>query len=180
METVPVPAVLRRLRTKIQSLDVVGQTTRFFSDSWEVKVPFREVSDLAAIFGDGMISRRDIFALGDKAREGDAADRRRLLIATMMWGYGPRGGRSYTNARRALQAPDIDRRLAACADALMRAEIRSAYTAIDGLSGYSEGYFTKFLYFMARNASWALMSSSLLSSTLVSTGRFSSYIVPSG
>jgi hypothetical protein len=74
-------------------------------------VPFDEAGDLAAEFSDGIICRRDVFALGDRAREGSAVDRRRLLIATMMWGYGGRGGRSYANARRALGAADIDPRL---------------------------------------------------------------------
>ena len=87
-------------------------------------------------------------------------DRRRLLVATMMWGYGGRGGRSYANARRALGAADVDPRLNACAEAVKASNISRAYEAIDGLSGYSTGYFTKYLYFMARGASWSTDSAS--------------------
>ncbi len=133
----------------------MAQPETFLPRRWLLKVPFAAVRDLSDKFGDGVIKRRDIFTLGDVARDGDAEDRRRLLVATMMWGYGVRGGRSYTNAGRVLRATDLDERLNSCVGAIKQGDVCGAYRAIDGLSGYNQGYFTKFLYFVARNAPWS-------------------------
>lgn len=154
MTTIAVPPVLARRRELMRSLDVTGQPIKFIAANWSSKVTASEAERLIGAFSDGVITRTDLFHLGDLARAGDLADQRQLLIGTLLWGYGPRGGRSYINARRALNAANLNQKLAACIAAIKRADLRQAYLSLLGLPGYQEGYFTKYLYFAARNAPW--------------------------
>jgi hypothetical protein len=173
MQTVRAPEALKSRADEIKRLDTSECEIDFIPGSWQDKVPYAEVRDLVKDHPDGQITRQHLFALGRQAVAGDAGDRRRLLVGTLMWGYGPKGGRSYTNANRVLKVGGLDRKLDECATAIHDVNIRAAYRAIDGLSGYGSGYFTKYLYFLARELDWGdqapkpLIFDSRVESTLV-------------
>jgi hypothetical protein len=154
MQTAPVPAALKRRAQLIQALEPPAQSEKFSADRWKAKVPYADVGSLVEDFPGGRIARNDLFRLGQLAIGGEPTDRRRLLIATLMWGYGPLGGRSYINANRVLGVTGLDKQLADCAAALRDADARAAFLALDGLSGYRIGFFTKYLYFLARDSLW--------------------------
>jgi hypothetical protein len=154
MQTVPAPAALRSRAEEINCLDTSECEIDFLPKSWRDKVLYAEVGDLVENYPDGHITRQHLFRLGQHAVTGDAGDRRRLLVGTLMWGYGPKGGRSYTNANKVLKVNTLDRQLEMCTEAICKRDVRSAYRALDGLAGYKSGYFTKYLYFLARDAIW--------------------------
>jgi len=154
MQTVPAPEALKKRVDEIRTLDTREHEITFLTESWKAKVPWPEVRDLVDAFPEGRMTRQNLFALGRRAVAGNADDRRRLLVATLMWGYGERGGRSYTNAKRVLAVTSLDRKLEECAAAIGDADVRAAFSAIAGLSGYGIGYFTKYLYFLAREIDW--------------------------
>lgn len=154
MQTVPVPTALKRRAQLIRSLDPPAQCEDFSVENWKVKVSCAAVESLVRDFPSGRLARNDLFRLGQQAIGGEPIDRRRLIVATLMWGYGPLGGRSYTNANRVLGVTGLDKRLADCAAALQDADVRAAFLALDGLSGYRIGFFTKYLYFLAHDALW--------------------------
>jgi hypothetical protein len=68
VDTIPVPAALVSRADWIKSLDVAAQSTKFVSASRAPKVAFPAVRHLIRKFPEGVITRRDIFALGDLAR----------------------------------------------------------------------------------------------------------------
>jgi hypothetical protein len=154
MQNTAAPAALKQRVDKIRALGTPARSIPFLTERWKAKVPCAEVEYLIDAFPNGRISRPDLFALGQRAVAGNADDRRRLLVATLMWGYGSRGGRSYTNAKRVLAVTSLDRKLEECAAAIGDADVRAAFSAIAGLSGYGIGYFTKYLYFLAREIDW--------------------------
>ena len=152
--TVPIPQALLQRASTISDIAIRDHSLGYLSASWVARVDHRQVLDLTARYPAGRITRGDLFELGDAARRGDSADRRRLLLGTLMWGYGRRGGRSYRNANIVLQNDNLDERIAACTDALTTGDLRAAYRAVEALSGYDEGFFTKYLYFAGHGARW--------------------------
>ena len=154
----PAPAALKSRAGEIKALRTPEHCSTFLTESWAAKVPSPEVEYLVNAFPDGRITRQDLFTLGRQARAANAETRRRLLVATLMWGYGELGGRSYTNAKRVLTVVGLDRKLEKCASAIVDGDVHGAYSALTGLSGYGSGYFTKYLYFFARDGDWLSQS----------------------
>ena len=158
MQVVPAPEALKRRADDIQALKTPEHCSTFLTQSWTAKVQSPEVEYLVKIFPDGRMTRQHLFTLGRQAKAGNTETRRRLLVATFMWGYGELGGRSYTNAKRALAATDLDQKLEKCALSIGDGDVRAAFSALTGLSGYGSGYFTKYLYFLARDGDWRSQS----------------------
>jgi len=159
-------AILARAE-EITAFSIDSQSDPFLPTSWAEKVIDPDVTVLVERFPGGQLTRGDLFELGDAARDGDLAARHQLVLATFMWGYGTRGGRSYANARKTLADPTLDRRLAATTKALVDGDLGAAYGRIDGLEGYGEGFFTKYLYFAAHGAAWEGKPKPLIFDSLV-------------
>ena len=90
--------------------------------------------------------------------------RRRIAIASLMWGYGIRGARwaRWAHDISNFLSPDLDAGLAECEANLTAGAIAEAYklftcpaprgTEREAHHGIGSSFFTKILYFLARNA----------------------------
>ena len=91
--------------------------------------------------------------------------RRRVAIASLMWGYGISGARwgaQWVSDVSNFLGPDLDAVLASCEANLTVGAIAEAYqlftlpgprdTELEGYRGIGSSFFTKILYFLARNA----------------------------
>jgi hypothetical protein len=155
VEPIGVPHCLMVRANEITANRVGDQGFRYLPESWAKKLGSADVLALNEQFGGESITREMLFALGDVARRGDSSECRRLLLATLMWGYGTRGGRSYRNAQAVLADRRLDGRLAQTMVALEHADLIDAYKALRGLAGYDEGFFTKYLYFATHGSRWS-------------------------
>ncbi len=133
-----VPEAILASAEEITAFSIDSQSDPFLPTSWAEKVIDPDVTVLVERFPGGQLTRGNLFELGDAARDGDLAARHQLVLATFMWGYGTRGGRSYANARKTLADPTLDGRLAATTEALVAGDLGTAYCAIDGLKGYGK------------------------------------------
>jgi hypothetical protein len=155
MTTYVLPAVLAQRRGVVAEKKPSAQREAFNDSSWS-KLADPDVNQLRARHN-AVLTRQDLFDLGAAARsaQGTISDRRRLFFATLMWGYGPRGGRGPLNAQRALASGHLDKILGNACDALVRHDLAGAWDAFwrSGLHGYDWPFFTKYLYFAARTDS---------------------------
>lgn len=89
--------------------------------------------------------------------------RRRIAIASLMWGYGISGARwgaQWVSDISNFLGPDLDAVLATCEANLIAGTIAEAYqlftlprdTELERYRGIGSSFFTKILYFLARNA----------------------------
>ena len=91
--------------------------------------------------------------------------RHRVAIASLMWGYGISGARwgaQWVSDVSNFLGPDLDAVLASCEANLTAGAIAEAYqlftlpgprdTELEGYRGIGSSFFTKILYFLARNA----------------------------
>lgn len=79
---------------------------------------------------------------------------RRIVIASLMWGYGTTGLRypkRLNDVATLLAAPSLKARLNRCADRLLSCDIRGAYATLTDIPGVRSSFFTKFLYFLGRS-----------------------------
>jgi hypothetical protein len=152
MTTYVLPAILAQRRGDVARKKPSLQQEGFNDSSWS-KLSDPDVDQLRAHHG-AALTRQDLFDLGTAARaaQGTISDRRRLFFATLMWGYGDRGGRGPLNAQRALQSGHLDRILGDACDALARHDLAGGWDAFwrSRLHGYDWPFFTKYLYFAAR------------------------------
>jgi hypothetical protein len=97
------------------------------------------------------LSRPDIFAIGRATPPRD----RRLLIASLMWGYGTTGlhyhRKMQTTVTNLLHGRDLDDRLDQCARFLAGHDVSGAYESMMDIPGIKSAYFTKYLYFKGRS-----------------------------
>lgn len=146
------PATLRRRRSEIVALDpLTADPKEFSTGNWMSHFSGdHDVEDLCETF-DGLLRRADLVELAAAiwSNPSDLIARRRLVIGTFMWGYGKLGGRSYRNAKSTLSDLRLDTATRKGIEALGEHDIQAAYSAFSRptLTGYGEGFFTKFLYF---------------------------------
>ena len=78
---------------------------------------------------------------------------RRILIASLMWGYGTGGlrFRGMVDIAALLADGSLNERLIRCHDGLGQGDVRSAYSALTEIRGIGSAFFTKFLYFLGRS-----------------------------
>jgi hypothetical protein len=119
-----------------------------------------EVAHLLGSFPE-TITRNDIIRLRHEDRR---TRRRRVTIASLMWGYGIPGARwpQRVSDVSGFLSPDLDAVLARCEEHLADGRIADAYqlftrpgrggTEQGGHDGIGPAFFTKILYFLARNA----------------------------
>jgi hypothetical protein len=98
------------------------------------------------------LSRTDVAEIG---RTDEPNRDRRLLIASLMWGYGTSGlWRRQTKeaVRRLFRDPFVGlyERLEKCGSLLADPDIGAAYTSLTGIPGVRSAFFTKYLYFKGR------------------------------
>jgi hypothetical protein len=107
-------------------------------------------------------SRNDIIGLRDAS---PVIRRRRVAVAALMWGYGIFGARRnewVSNISAFLASPDLDAVLESCHEKLAAGSVAAAYELFttpergsiraEKYRGLGSAYFTKILYFLARNA----------------------------
>jgi hypothetical protein len=107
------------------------------------------------------VSRSDILGL---RHEDPSIRRRRVAIASLMWGYGIRGARwdRWVSDISNFLSPGLDVVLAECESDLTSGAIAEAYKLFtrpapgnmerEAYHGIGSSFFTKILYFLARNA----------------------------
>jgi hypothetical protein len=147
------PEELRHSSERIKCVNL-DEVTPFHGSAWKHKFPqHEEVGDLCDRYATGL-ARSDLAELAAKAVDSQAAiDRRKLLFATFMWGYGPRGGRSYLWANLAIRSPNLDETLRNAVEMAIEHGPAEAYSAFNNrVDGYNQGYFTKYLYFVGLGA----------------------------
>ncbi len=96
------------------------------------------------------LTRNQILAINGP----DAATQsRRILIASLMWGYGT--GSLYrkrlVDIGGLLADPRLDDLLGRCRDRLTKGDIELAYQSLTSIPGIRSAFFTKFLYFLGRS-----------------------------
>ena len=149
-----IPSPLRRGQARIPSLeDVMRQDVPFNSSLCLQKEGLSEDRDVRAVcdrFPHESLARADLF---DMAREAATSDdlhaKRRLVIGTLMWGYG-RSGRTYMYAPRALSDERLNGALEGSSAPLAAGDLAAAYSAFSeprSPRGYNSGFFTKYLHF---------------------------------
>lgn len=152
LEVARLPRLLANHSSDIRSLSIDDHGIRFNADTWSRKFPESPaVSRLVQAHPD-YVTRADLAKLGDRCREADSEAQEELFFATMMWGYGAIGGRSYLNASKAVNDGRLGVALKAAAEALTSHDTAAAYIALSSpshVAGYDEGFFTKYLYFVS-------------------------------
>ena len=97
------------------------------------------------------LTRREIL---DISHPDPLTQSRRVLIASLMWGYGTtvrrRPGR-VDDVAAFLANPSLGDRLSRCRNALSQGDVRDAYATFVNVRGIRSAFFTKFLYFFGRS-----------------------------
>jgi hypothetical protein len=104
--------------------------------------------------------RSDLIAIGAEVAQEpqDVGLARKLVVATLMWGYGTKG-RVYVQAPRALSedAERLEEAALGANDALRNYDVKAAYDSFRlprHPKGYNWGFFTKYLYFFGQGLGW--------------------------
>jgi hypothetical protein len=153
-------SILEEQRSDLPSIDSVLSRPERFADK-----PWRKMIADAAVAGSGAtddlrwvleqhptseLTRTDIFQITAPDPE---IRRRRIVIASFMWGYGT-GGLRYEHTRDDIASfladPQLDDRLRQMEDRLAHREVRAAYDDLSGIHGIGPAFFTKLLYFVGR------------------------------
>lgn len=96
----------------------------------------------------GTIDRKQLRALARRATTSD--DRRRLFVATMIWGSGTTNGRGPRYTKMALQSGTVDDVLAETAALAGAGRLAAAYRAFR-LPGVGPSFFTKWFWAVTSN-----------------------------
>lgn len=141
--------------------DVLGTQERYGHNRWrEAFVGFDDLvatlrvdQDVAWLLDNcpSPLARDQILAINGPD---PATQSRRILIASLMWGYGTTGLR-YPQRLVAigglLADPGLDDLLGRCRDRLTKGDIGPAYQLLTVIPGIRSAFFTKFLYFLGRS-----------------------------
>lgn len=154
----PALSILKALKSFPSEVDVLGVQEKYDHERWRVAFvglgatqhQNHDVAFLLETYPE-LLSRDEILEIEGS----DPADQnRRILIASLMWGYGTTGLRypqRLVDVGTLLEDPGLDERLGRCRDCLSKHEVAGAYKELTGLSGIGSAFFTKFLYFLGRS-----------------------------
>ena len=138
-----------------------GDPVEFNPDLWLTKEGLKEDPAVHAIcerFPQRLLARTDLMdvATDVAAAPADKEPARCLVVATYMWGYG-RQGRSYLNAPRGLDHPQLDTAILLANKAILGGDIKRGYEGFQKPfhpPGYNWAFFTKYLYFLGLTQDW--------------------------
>lgn len=124
-----------------------------YRPDWKEGVPDPEVHWLCQHYPPSVgLSREDILKISDR---NDATRRRRILVASLMSGYGLSGLRwhGFKPVNNMLNDPTLDDRLAKCEESLKHGDLDTAYSTMSEpqIPRIGPAYFTKVLYFLGRS-----------------------------
>ncbi|MDP9067394.1 MAG: hypothetical protein M3N53_03460 [Actinomycetota bacterium] len=136
-------------------------TVKFDADEWRrwFDGSFFERDEAVEVFKgeSSALSRDELFQLAERVAEAgyNVPDLKKLWLAVYAWGggVGATGYRARVSARLAFFDTRFDESMRLTIQRLSSDDLAGAYSAIDPVIGAGEGFFTKFLYFVAKPGS---------------------------